>query len=115
MQLVDDILANSDTPPIIILQADRGPGVFVDFSSSEKTCLNERFSPFAAYYLPGVDKSAIPPNISSVNIFRIVFNECFNTDLPLLENFYYFTEPFLVYKMEDISIQRINAPCKTQP
>ena len=116
MQLVDDILANSDTPPIIIFQADHGSGMFVDFSSAENTCLHERFSPFAAYYLPNIDKNVIPPDITPVNIFRIIFNEYFQTDLPLMENSYYFSEdPFYLYQLEDISLQRIDTPCTIYP
>lgn len=116
IQLVDDIIAKSDIPPIIILQADHGPGMYVDFSSAENTCLHERFSPFAAYYLPKIDKNTIPSGITPVNLFRIIFNEYFETNLPLLENSYYFSkDPFYLYQMEDISLQRIEAPCKIYP
>ncbi len=115
-KVVDDILQNSATPPIIIIQADHGSGLLTDFNSSEKTCLHERFSPFAAYYLPNIDKNAIPSDITPVNLFRIIFNEYFETNLPLLENAYYFSEdPFYLYQMEEISLQRINTPCETQP
>ena len=114
--IIDEILQNSDNHPIIIIQADHGPGLLTDFRSSDKTCLFERFSPFAAYYLPGIDRNAIPPDITPVNIFRIVFNKYFDTDLPLLENYYYFSkDAFFVYEMEDIPLQRIEAPCKIHP
>ena len=116
MQVVDDILENSETPPIIIFQADHGSGMFIDFSSAENSCLHERFSPFAAYYLPNIDNGVIPPDITPVNLFRIIFNEYFQTDLPFLENAYYFSkDPFYLYQMEDISLQRINMPCENQP
>ena len=116
MLLVDDILENSETPPIIIFQADHGSGMLTDFSSSENTCLHERFSPFAAYYLPGLDESSIPSDITPVNLFRIIFNEYFGTNLPLLENAYYFSaDTFYVYKFEEISLERINTPCEIQP
>ena len=116
VQVIDDILENAETPPIIILQADHGSDMLVDFSSSENSCLHERLSPFAAYYLPGIDKTAIPSDITPVNLFRIIFNEYFETNLPLLENSYYFTkDEVYTYQLEEISIQRINAPCKPQP
>ena len=116
IQVVDDILQNSETPPIIIFQADHGSGMLTDFRSSEKTCLHERFSPFAAYYLPNIDQNAIPADITPVNLFRIIFNEYFDANLPLLENAYYFSkDPFYVYELEEISLQKIKQPCKTQP
>jgi len=116
MQLVDDILANSEISPIIIFQADHGSGMYVDFASSENTCLHERFSPFAAYYLPEIDKNAIPEDITPVNLFRIIFNEYFETNLPLLENSYYFSEETShLYNFEEISLERINAKCEILP
>ena len=102
--LVDDILKNSKTPPVIILQADHGPGMLTDFDSSANTCLRERFSPFAAYYLPGVDPSAIPQDITPVNLFRIVFNEYFDTGLVLLPNRYYYSEDAVfLFRSEDVT------------
>ncbi len=113
IKVIDDILEYSDTPPIIILQADHGSGMLTDFSSIDNTCLHERFSPFAAYYLPGADEDIIPPDISSVNLFRIIFNEYFQADLPLLENAYFFsTDPFYVYRFEEVSLEKVEAPCE---
>jgi len=113
--LIDNILENSETPPIIILQADHGPGMYVDFSSAENTCLRERFSPFAAYYLPDTNPNIIPDDITPVNLFRIVLNEYFQADLPILENTYYFSkDPFYFYQMEEISPERITADCDIQ-
>jgi hypothetical protein len=103
---VDSILEKSDTPPIIIFQADHGPGMLTDFRSSENTCLKERFSVFSAYYLPGVDKNVVPSDISDVNIFRIVFNQYFGADLPLLANkMYYYKDTIYIYRSEDVTSQ----------
>lgn len=116
VNMIDTIIENSETPPIIILQADHGPGMLTDFGSSENTCLKERFSPFAAYFLPGLDEDTIPPNITPVNLFRIIFNEYFGTDLPLLENsYYYYKDTVYIFRSEELSLQRINEPCETQP
>ena len=102
--LVDDILKNSNTPPIIIFQADHGPGMLTDFRSSADTCLRERFSPFAAYYLPGVDPNDIPQDITPVNLFRIVFNEYFGTDFALLPNNYYYSKDAVyLFRSEDVT------------
>jgi hypothetical protein len=101
---IDDILAQSDVPPIIILQADHGSGLLTDLTSAENTCFRERFSPFAAYSLPDVKRDAIPPDISTINLFRIILNEYFYAQLPLLENKQYFyknTQTY--YDFEDVT------------
>jgi hypothetical protein len=85
-EVVEEILKQSETQPIILIQADHGSAMFTDFESAENTCIQERFSPFAAYYLPSVDPQEIPSDLTNVNLFRIVLNQYFSTDLPLLEN-----------------------------
>ena len=90
MSVVDEILRQSRTPPIIILQGDHGPRMFGNFLSHQRTCLKETFSTFSAYLLPGAPEDLIPRTVSSVNLFRIIFNHYFNGSFPLLEskNFY---------------------------
>jgi hypothetical protein len=103
-QLIETLLRDSETPPIIILQADHGPGMLTDFTSAENTCIKERFSIFGAYYLPGKQPDVIPNDLTPVNLFRIIFNEYFATDLPLLENSsYYFKDTVYIYRTEDVS------------
>ncbi len=104
--LVDVILKVSEVPPIIIFQADHGSGLLTDFRSPTSTCLKERFSTFAAYYLPGVDKSAVPDDITPVNLFRVIFNEYFDTDLPLLDRKHYFSNGITkIYNETDVTSQ----------
>jgi len=103
-QTIDSILTKSKSPPVIILIADHGPGMLTDFTSSENTCLEERFAIFAALYLPGLEGNSIPNDITPVNLFRIIFNEYFSTELPLLENAsYYYKDTVYIYRVEDIS------------
>jgi hypothetical protein len=101
--VIDAILNNSKTPPIIILQADHGPGMLTDSGSAARSCLRERFSPFSAYYLPGIDPEKIPDDITPVNLYRIIFNEYFDANLPLLQNFQYFPGHGSIYKLEVIN------------
>jgi hypothetical protein len=104
--MIDSILENSKEPPIIILQADHGPGMQTDFGSAANTCLAERFSTFSAYYLPGMDTAEIPQNVAPVNLFRIIFDHYFDAGLPLLENAqYYPTTALSVYSLENVTTQ----------
>jgi len=106
-QVVDSLLANSETPPVIILQADHGPGSGLDWSSPYNTCLWERTSILNAYFLPGIDPAVLYPAITPVNTFRVVLNEYFGTDLHLLpdENTY-FTSHRMPRQVIDISDRR---------
>ena len=112
MQLVlDAILKRSKTPPIILIQADHGSGLLTDFSAAESTCIKERFSPFAAYYLPGMEPDDIPPDLTTVNLFRVIFNHYFQTDLTILENKqYYYKDTVFVYRLVDVT-SRVDEAC----
>jgi hypothetical protein len=103
--VIDAILNSSDVPPIIILQADHGPGMLTDFNIPAETCLKERFSVFAAYYLPGTDSSIIPSDITPVNLFRIIFNQYFSAEMPVLESRHYVYRGARIFSPMDITSQ----------
>jgi hypothetical protein len=110
-QVIDAILKESKTPPIILIQADHGSGLLTDFSSAENTCIKERFSPFAAYYLPGISPEEIPQNLTTVNLFRIVFNHYFKASLPLLKNeTYYYRDTVYIYRRVNVT-SRLDDEC----
>lgn len=81
--MIDQILANSDTPPIIILQGDHGIPYTTQF--------NAEFQILNAYYFPGVVSTGLYDTISPVNSFRLLFNAYFDTNYDLLEDREYFT------------------------
>ncbi len=87
---IDQILASSPEPPVIILQSDHGAGMHLDMDSAEKTDHRERMGILAAVYLPGGGREGLTDSFTPVNLFRVVFNNEFGTKLPLLpgENYY---------------------------
>ncbi len=112
--VIEAILANSSTPPIIVLQADHGPGTPNATESLDNTCIRERFSIFTAYYLPGTSPTAVPTDISSVNAFRIILDRYFQANLPVLENAsYYSREHIRVGRLEDVTA-RTHDSCVAQ-
>jgi hypothetical protein len=77
MEIVPQIIANSERPPVIVIQGDHGPTI--------PSNRQDRMSILNAYYLPGVDAS-ISPTITPVNTFRLIFNSYFGQSLKLLED-----------------------------
>jgi hypothetical protein len=76
-EIVPKIIANSTTPPIIIIQGDHGPTI----PSSPQ----QRLSNLSVYYLPGVDVP-LQSTLTPVNTFRLIFNAYFGQNLELLED-----------------------------
>jgi hypothetical protein len=112
---IDYITQNSNSTPIIILQADHGPAAFID-NSPATSCLMERFSILNAYYFPDNNMRLLYSSISPVNTFRIVFNTYFGASLPILPDVNYFSSHDDPYNFIKVTNQ-ISASCNnlTQP
>ena len=88
LPILENMLAASETPPIIVIQGDHG-AVQVD--------PKRRMSILNAYYLPGGGDVLIYEGISPVNTFRLIFSYYFGLDIPLLEdvsNYSSYEEPY---------------------
>ncbi len=108
LEVIDHLL---DVPageePIIIVQADEGPWPARFYADQRKFAWLEatpdeiarKFAILNAYHLPGVSRAELESlgfydRISPVNLFRIVFNAYFATELPILPDVVYLSPDY---------------------
>ena len=82
LPVVENIIKKSDVPPVIIIMGDHGP-------SGRDVTPAMRMANLNAYYVNDSAKKDLYESITPVNSFRIVFNNYFGTELPLLEDISY--------------------------
>ena len=78
-ETITEILKNSTSPPVIILQGDHGSRIV-------PADTDEHFSILYAIHLPDKNYQYFHDSISPVNTFRILSNRYLNTSFDLLEN-----------------------------
>lgn len=92
--ILKEIIENSETPPVIILQGDHG----VDPKRS--FILN-------AYFLPEGKNDSVWQDISPVNTFRVILNEYFQGKYQILPDINYASKDKAPYDYEIITNNRI--------
>jgi hypothetical protein len=81
LKLVDDILASSATPPVIMLLSDHG------FRHPDRKALRKYdFMNLNAVYLPGKDHRYFNDSLTNVNQFRALFNTYFGQQFHFLKD-----------------------------
>lgn len=93
LEAVDTLIAESDTPPIIILQGDHGPWL---------QPRQRQFRILNAYHLPGKD-DLLYPSISPVNTFRVIFDAYFGGKYDMLPDVSYFSPVPNLYEFSEVS------------
>lgn len=99
MEIVPGIIANSTTPPVIVIQGDHGPTL--------PSHPRERMGILNAYFLPGVDANMYS-TITPVNTFRVIFNVYFGQNLEYLDD----TSLYSSYR-RPFNYRVISNSCKT--
>ncbi len=95
-QVVTAILAHSKVPPVIVIMGDHGP----DSNSGRLSYVQERMTNLLAYHLPTGSKG-LYPSVTPVNSFRIIFNQIFGGQYPILEDRVFYSEYDTPYDFHD--------------
>ncbi|MDH4334739.1 MAG: hypothetical protein OEW24_05700 [Chloroflexota bacterium] len=115
LAFVDSLLSLPvDQQPILVIQADEGPWPQryrqnerqFDWTNATEAELREKFGILSAFYLPGLDAENVGlyPSITPVNQFRVLFNEYFGLDLPILpDRNYIFPNQGNLYEFIDVT------------
>jgi hypothetical protein len=94
-QVVENIIKNSSTLPIIIIQGDHGPSHFNEIT---------RMGILNAYYFPEA-QPALYSSITPLNSFRTLFNTYFGTEFPVLKDTSYYSEYPYAYRFDRVPNQ----------
>jgi hypothetical protein len=95
--IIDEIIAESKTPPIIIIQGDHG------WARDEP---ERRMRILNAYYLPEGGNQILYDEISPVNTFRLIFNRYFDASFSPLEDLSYYSAMSSPYNYVPIAENR---------
>lgn len=90
--IVNNILSKDKTGPVIIIQGDHGTSAMVEVAGSGKQYMEARVGILNAIYFPYNGKKVFYETVSSVNTFRIIFNELFKTNYMLLPDISYYQD-----------------------
>lgn len=82
--VVDAIIKKSKIPPVIIIMGDHGP-------FGNQVTPSMRLSILNAYYVKDEAKKDLYESITPVNSFRVVLNNYFGTNYPLLDDLSYYS------------------------
>ena len=102
-QLVDQVIARSSSPPVIVIQGDHGPASHFDPDNARPNDLAERMSILNLCLIPGGGERRLYPSITPVNTFRVVCDHLFGTNRGLLPDRNYYSSYLLPYRFVEVT------------
>jgi len=86
LSTTDKLLKEAGPNSIIIILSDHGPGSHLDWKNPKQVDYSERFQNLILLRIPGMEPGSLRPDMTPVNLFRLILNERFGRSLPLLED-----------------------------
>lgn len=117
LSVLQEIIKNDKKEKIIIIQGDHGTRTLTETNilNEDQKWIQEEYSILNAIYISKNNKSKKYIydnwNHSSVNTFRLIFNEYFGYNFPLLETKKYFAkfkEPYLFNRVKLSNVEKLN-------
>jgi hypothetical protein len=120
IQSIVDMLQSQPGPePIIVVQSDEGPHppelddvhvLTIPWSQASDTELGRKLRILNAYYLPGLKRDPVYPDITPVNSFRMILDRYYGAALPLLpDRTFIYTDYGHPYRFDDVT-SRLRPP-----
>jgi hypothetical protein len=100
--LVEHLLKNSPSRPVIILQGDHGGGYLSGWLKER-----DRFGILNAYYVPDDCRRELYESITPVNTFRLLLNSCFGEELEKLPDNSFFVQNSQFVKYEGMAFHSV--------
>lgn len=101
-RMVDRLLDSATRPTVIIIQGDHGPNLRTVPGQLARASVRERMSILNAVYLPDRRYDAFYPELTPINTFRLVLNDCWDAGLPLLPDRSWHSFPESPYDMVEV-------------
>lgn len=114
-EMAQALLSTSGTKPIIVLQGDHGSKLHLDQNDISKTNLNECFSNLLAIHAPDSVRERLYPQITPVNIFRVILSAIFGDDLPQLEDRSFYSPFEFPFRFEEVKFLPDEPMAKSVP
>jgi len=104
LKIVDEIDRVSGKDAIILVHGDHGARSQGQLGGTPEQN-REQMATFAAYRVPEATRAKFYPGMSLVNNWRLVFSTAFGaTDLPLLPDRTFYSDPDRIYDLEEINL-----------